>query len=72
MSELTRREKITAAHISNNDISWTLILPCWLNMLVKTSNFPINVNQNWGSGTIMKRENHLPLPGEFACRVCRR
>ena len=26
------------------------------------------VKQNWGSGTLMKGINHIPLPGEFACR----
>jgi hypothetical protein len=46
-------------------------------MLVKTSDFHVGwmdqqqspVNKNWGSGTLMKGEDHLPLPEEFAYRV---
>ena len=47
------------------------ISPCWLNMLVKTSNFHVQgmdqyqstVKQNWDGGTVMNVKNFYPCLG---------
>ena len=73
MSELTRREKITAAQISNNGIiSWDANFAMLVEYVGENFKLPDQRKSKLGKWyNKMKRENHLPLPGEFACRVWR-
>ena len=70
MSEVIRGKNTSATKISNNDISWDANFAMLVEYVGENFKLPDQRKSKLGKWyNKMKRENHLPLPGEFACRV---
>jgi hypothetical protein len=71
MSELTRREKISAMKIRMNDQSWNANFAMLVEYVGENFKLPDQRKSKVGMWYVMKGIIHIPLTGEFAYRVWR-
>ena len=69
MSELTRREKISAMKIRMNDQSWNANFAMLVEYVGENFKLPDQRKSKVGMWYVMKGIIHIPLTGEFAYRV---